>query len=258
MKFILFFLAFCITFSKITKVFGEEWGNMHISYIREVNNQLYLSDFQLGSEESIKDNNGHGFSLGWLIKNEGGKFFLFNSGISNTDYHGTIEDGVNVSFKPQSGTGYESLSQSKNIFYEIDQSFTNTFISFSYTNWEITKHGLKYWNGTPIPSTYGIGLISQNVEGRTLIKGIDKTLIAEASYDSGLQRFYLIGWSFNFEFLQMSFILRYVTSPVLNIKNCNSEAVGELACSRIKSSTGNRNNSSQLFNGGVFSVGTLF
>ena len=119
MKFILFFLAFCITFSKITKVFGEEWGNMHISYIREVNNQLYLSDFQLGSEESIKDNNGHGFSLGWLIKNEGGKFFLFNTGISNTYYHGTIEDGVNVSFRPQSGSGYESLSQSKNIFYEI-------------------------------------------------------------------------------------------------------------------------------------------
>ena len=114
-----------------------------------------------------------------------------------------------------------------------------------------TIHGLKFWNGTPLPSTYGIGLISQKVEGNTLIKGIDKTIIAESSYDSGLQRFYLIGWSLNFEFLQMSFILRYVTSPILKIKNCNIEAVGELACSRIKSATGNRNNSPQIFTGGV-------
>jgi hypothetical protein len=56
----------------------------------------------------------------------------------------------------------------------------------------------------------------------------------------------------------MSFILRYVTSPVLNIESCNTEAVGDLACDRIKAATGNRNNSPQLFTGSVFSVGMLF
>ena len=116
------------------RVIGEEWGNMHISYIREVNNQLFLSDFQLGSEESIRDKNGHGVSLGWLINNDGEKFFLLNTGISHTDYQGTVEDGVNVTFEPKTGSDYEALSQSKNIFYEFDQSFTNTFISLSYTN----------------------------------------------------------------------------------------------------------------------------
>ena len=96
------------------------------------------------------------------------------------------------------------------------------------------------------------------MEGNTVIKGIDETVIAEATYDSGLQRFYLLGWAFNYEFLQMSLILRYVTSPVLNIESCNSQAVGDLACDRIESATGNRNNSSQLFTGSVFSVGMLY
>ena len=259
MKFVLYiFTTFNLVFSTYGQVSAEEWGNMHISYIREVENQLFLSDFQLGSEESIRDKNGHGVSLGWLINKNEGKFFLLNTGISHTDYQGTVEDGVNVTFEPKAGSDYEALSQSKNIFYEFDQSFTNTFISLSYTNWEITMHGIRHWKGTPIPSTYGIGLISQKVEGNTIIKGIDETLIAEATYKSGLQRFYLLGWSFNYEFLQMSFILRYVTSPVLNIKSCNTEAVGDLACDRIKAATGNRNNSPQLFTGSVFSVGMLF
>ena len=259
MKFVLYILAtFNLVFSTYGQVSAEEWGNMHISYIREVENQLFLSDFQMGSEESIRDKNGHGFSLGWLINKNEGKFFLLNTGISHTDYQGTVEDGVNVTFEPKAGSDYEALSQSKNIFYEFDQSFTNTFISLSYTNWEITMHGIRHWKGTPLPSTYGIGLISQKVEGNTIIKGIDETLIAEASYNSGLQRFYLMGWSFNYEFLQMSFILRYVTSPVLNIISCNTEAVGVVACDRIKAATGNRNNSPQLFTGSVFSVGMLF
>ena len=259
MKFGFYLLTtFLMVFLTYGRVIGEEWGNMHISYIREVNNQLFLSDFQLGSEESIRDKNGHGVSLGWLINNDGEKFFLLNTGISHTDYQGTVEDGVNVTFEPKTGSDYEALSQSKNIFYEFDHSLTNTFISLSYTNWQITTHGLRHWSGTPLPSTYGIGLISQKVEGNTIIKGIDETLIAEATYNSGLQRFYLLGWSFNYEFLQMSFILRYVTSPVLNIKSCNTEAVGDLACDRIKAATGNRNNSPQLFTGSVFSVGMLF
>ena len=238
-------------------VFGEEWGNWQISYIREVENQLYLSDFQLGSQETIRDEDGHGSSLGWLINNQGTEFFLLNFGISHTQYRGTVEDGVNVSFKPKTGSGFEALSESKNIFYEIDLSFTNPFISLSYTNWLITEAGLRGFR-FPLPSTYGIGLIPQKAEGNIIIKGIDGSKIAEATYDSGTQRFYLLGWKFNFEFLYLSLILRNVTSPVLHIENCNSEAVGDLACERIKAATGNRNSSTQLFTGGVFAAGILF
>ena len=64
MKFGFYLLTtFLMVFLTYGRVIGEEWGNMHISYIREVNNQLFLSDFQLGSEESIRDKNGHGVSL---------------------------------------------------------------------------------------------------------------------------------------------------------------------------------------------------
>ena len=44
----------------------------------------------------------------------------------------------------------------------------------------------------------------------------------------------------------------------INLISCNTEAVGDLACDRIKAATGNRNNSPQLFTGSVFSVGMLF
>ena len=51
MKFVLYILAtFNLVFSTYGQVSAEEWGNMHISYIREVENQLFLSDFQLGSD----------------------------------------------------------------------------------------------------------------------------------------------------------------------------------------------------------------
>ena len=237
-------------------VFSDEWGNFTISYIREVENQLFLSDFQLGSEESIRDEEGHGFSLGMLINNKGTEFFHISAGISNTSYRGTIEDGVNVSFEPKIGTGFDALSQSKNIFYEFDLSFSNPFISISYTNWLITYWGLQFQ--IPLPSTYGIGFISQKAQGNVIIRGIDGSQIAEATYESGTQRFYSMGWSFNFEFLQISFIFRHVTSPALKIDSCNADAVGDLACARIEAATGNRNNAPQLFTGGVFTVGMLF
>ncbi len=257
MKFVFCLLtAIILAFLSFAPIFGEDWGNINISYIREVENQLFLSDFQLGSEESIRDEDGHGASLGWLINNKGTSFFLLSAGSSHTSYRGTVEDGVNVSFAPKTQTGFEALSISKNIFYEFDLSFTNPFVSVSYTNWLITYAGLEA--RIPLPSTYGIGLVFQKAAGNIVIKGIDGTEIAEATYESGTQRFYSMGWSFNYEFLQMSLIFRHVTSPILNIESCNAEAVGDLACDRIQAATGNRNNATQIFTGGVFSVGMLF
>ncbi len=236
---------------------AQDWGNTHISYVREVGNQLYLSDFQLGSEETINDNEGHGISFGRLIDNQGHAFFQLSAGVTKTNYQGTVEDGVEFSFVPTEGTGYGTLSQSNNIFYEVDLQFTNPYISLNYTNWNFTRYGFEFYN-FPLPSTFGIGLVFQKAEGEVDITGIDNVLIASASYESGTQRFYYMGWSVNYEFLFISLLIRNVTSPILNIDYCNIDAVGQEACNRIEAATGNRNQSTQLFSGGVFEVGMLF
>lgn len=237
-------------------LFAEEWGDYHFSYIREVGNQLYLSDFQLGSQETIKDEEGHGFSIGRFFLNDGDTFFLVSLGASQTRYKGTVEDGVNVSFEPTTGSGYDVLSTSNNIFYKVNLRFSNPYLSISYTNWHITRTSLK--GNYILPSTYGIGAIFQEAEGNVEIMGLDDILIAEATYQSKTQYFYYLGWSLNFEFLYLSITVRYVTSPVLTIENCNVEAVGQTACDRIKAATGNRNVSTSLFTGGVLEVGMLF
>lgn len=252
------FVIFCSLFPFASPLLAEEdWGNMHLSYIREVDNHLYLSDFQLGSEEKIRDKEGHGASLGWLIRNTGVTFFLLNIGTSRTEYVGTVEDGVNVSFSPQSGSGYEALSESKNILYDFDLSFENTFIGFSYTDWRIPVEAMSSFNSFA-PSTFGLGIIFQKASGNVDILDIGGTKIATARYESGTQRYYELGWAFNFEFLFLSILFRNVTSPELTITDCNTAAVGETACNRIKAATGNRNNSTQLFTGGVLTVGSLF
>jgi hypothetical protein len=67
-----------------------------------------------------------------------------------------------------------------------------------------------------------------------------------------------LGWDFNFEFMYVSLIFRHVESPVLNVKNCNADAIGDLACERIMAATGNRNAATSIFTGGVLAVGILF
>ena len=240
-----------------SSILAQEWGPLQFSYIREVGNVLYLSDFQLGSNETIADNEGHGASIGWLFKNTGSEFFLLNVGYSRTEYVGRVEDGVNVSFEPKAGTGFEALSESNNIIYDINVRFENPFISFSYTNWDIVAFGIHASN-IPWPSTYGFGLIFQSADGGIDITSIDGTPIAEASYDSGTRRFALLGWDYNFEFMYISLILRHVESPVLNVSNCNSDAIGDLACDRVLAATGNRNAATTIFTGGVLAVGVLF
>ncbi len=51
-------LGFILIFTSVCQMLAEDWGNMHVSYIREIGNQLFLSDFQHGSEESIRDHDG--------------------------------------------------------------------------------------------------------------------------------------------------------------------------------------------------------
>ncbi len=235
----------------------EQWGNMHISYIREVDNQLSLSDFEMGSTETIRDREGHGSAIGWFFANDGKSFFLLDVGYSQTRYKGEVEDGVDVTFAPKAGTGYEPLSQSRNIVYDVDLHFDNPYVGIIYTNWALTLYGLQYGH-FPLPSTYGFGLISQNARGGVKIRTTEGVEIAEATYKSGLQRYFLIGYSFNVEFVYVSIVLRHVTSPELEITDCNEEAIGQSACDRFRAASGNRNQASTIFTGGLLSVGIMF
>ena len=235
----------------------EQWGNMHISYIREVENQLFLSDFELGSQETIRDKDGHGSAIGWFFENESSSFFLLDMGYSHTKYKGEVEDGVNVDFKPKTGSGYEPVSQSNNIVYDVDLQFANAFVGISYTNWAWTLAGMHYAH-FPIPSTYGVGFISQKARGDVKIRTTEGVDIAEATYKSGLQRYYLIGYSFNIEFIYFSLVFRFVTSPELEVTSCNEEAIGDQACERFYAASGNRKRAGTIFTGGVLSTGMMF
>ena len=252
----LFILIFLCALGPQHPLFAEGQGGMHLSYIREVSNPLALSDFQIGSEETIRDVDGHGSALGFLLNNQGHSFWTLEIGSSRTHYEGTIEDGVNIDFSPQTGTGFEALSESKNIFYDVALDFENPYMSLTYTNWKIVEYSLR--GHYLLPSTYGIGLIKQKASGLVTIRGIDDSEIATATYKSGDRRFFGMGWEVNFEFLYLSLLFRNVEAPELEILSCNEAAVGELACARIRSATGNRNNQTAIFNGGVFKAGFMF
>ncbi|MDT8447477.1 MAG: hypothetical protein RRB13_11350 [bacterium] len=231
-------------------------GGLHIDYLREVSNELYLSDFQLGSTERIRDYQGHGFALGYVPSNDSKSFWNLEAGSSSTHYKGRIEDGVSVDFSPQAGAGFDALSQSNNIFYEVDLEFINHFVGLAYTNYDWAAAQMR---GAGFGfATFGLGVIQQTTGGQVSIQGIDGTEIATAHYQSGIQRYVSFGWSFNYDFLFFDLGLRLVTSPILQIDTCNREAVGETACQRIEAATGNRNLSGQAFAGGVFKVGVFF
>ena len=231
-------------------------GDLYLSYIREVSNPLFLSDFQLGSQEQIKDTNGHGGALGVLFSTGPTSFWTFEMGNSQTLYQGQIEDGVEVNFAPQAGSGFEALSLSNNIVYDVNLAFSNPYVGLTYTNWDITAQSLR--SNYLLPSSYGFGIIRQKVEGEVVIKGVGGEPIATAQYESGNQRYFQMGWIIGFDIVFFELSLRNVTSPILKVTSCNRAAVGETACQRIEAATGNRNNSTQLFTGGVFKAGILF
>ena len=103
-------------------------SSTRITYLYEVNNQLQLSDFELGSKETIRDRDGNGISFGWNFLQESKFFWELDVGITRTEYKGQVEDGVSVSFVPQSGSEFESVSSSTNVTYDFGLTFQNTFL----------------------------------------------------------------------------------------------------------------------------------
>lgn len=216
--------------------------SVRIYYFYEVGNQIPLSDFALGSTEMIKDKDGNGLGFSWVIR-EGNKLKLeLDLGYSRTVYQGEVEDGVDVTFEPQTGTGMEVLSQSKNVTYDFDLVFQNPYIGFN-----VVVGFFRFGGGRILQSVEGdITLYAENIE------------IAKAEYETKNQLFGQAGLDFALEGLFVGAFIRAFEAPSLKIISCNEAALGQLVCQRIRSATGNRNLRSNAFGEGVLHLGLMF
>ena len=216
--------------------------NNRLYYFYEVRNPIFLSDFELGSTEQIKDKDGNGLGFSWVIK-EGNKLKLeLDLGYSRTVYNGQVEDGVEVTFEPQAGSDYEILSSSKNVVYDFDLTFQNPYIGFNVV--------IDYFR-------IGGGRIIQSVNGDVKLFA-SYIEIAKAKYETRNQLYGLIGFDFNLEGLYFGALLRAFEAPSLKITSCNTEALGSLVCSRIIGATGNRNLRSNSYGEGILQIGLIF
>jgi len=216
--------------------------DMRIYYFYEVGNQIPLSDFALGSTELIKDTDGNGLGFSWVIR-EGNKLKLeLDFGYSRTIYKGEVEDGVDVTFVPQTGAGLDILSQSKNVVYDFDLVFQNPYIGFNVV--------VEFFR-------FGGGRILQSVEGDVTLFA-ENIQIAQAEYETKNQLYGQAGVELNLEGLYFSFFVRAFEAPTLKITSCNEAALGTLVCDRIRGATGNRNLRSNAFGEGVIHVGYMF
>ncbi|MDT8447476.1 MAG: hypothetical protein RRB13_11345 [bacterium] len=211
-------------------------------YLYEVANQLPLSDFELGSGEVIRDRDGNGFGLALVIK-RGDKISLaLDMGNSATQYLGSVEDGVEVGFEPQSGSGYEALSSSTNVTYNFDMKFQNPYLGATI-----------YFDHFLI----GGGRLFQSAQGNVTLSSQGVELV-EATYVPGNQMYWQAGFTADLDWLYISILARGFEAPELKILSCNAAAIGDLACARIEGATGNRNQRSTNFGEGVLRVGFLF
>ncbi len=216
--------------------------DLGIYYLYEVGNQIQLSDFEMGSDEEIKDKDGNGLGINWVLRR--GKLVILelDFGYSHTSYKGEVEDGVDVSFAPQTGSGYEVLSSSKNVTYDFDLEFANPYVGLNIGFGNIRIGG---------------GRIFQSASGEVKIYAEDFEII-RAEYETETQLYYQLGFELHLENLFFKAYYRGFEAPSLKITYCNETALGSLVCNRIEGATGNRNNRSTTFGGGLLQFGLYF
>lgn len=211
-------------------------------YLYEVSNQLQLSDFEMGSTETIKDQDGNGLGFSFIVKKGQRITLALDMGYSKTVYRGAIEDAVSVSFEPQSGTDYEALSSSTNVTYDFDMTFSNPYVGLNV----LFDHFM-----------IGGGRLMQSAEGNVVLSSQGIQLV-EATYEPGNQLYWQGGFLLNLDDLFIAILARGYEAPALKILSCNEAAVGATTCARIEGATGNRNARSTTFGEGVLRFGLLF
>lgn len=213
-----------------------------IYYLYEVGNEIKLSDFEMGSDEKIRDSDGNGVGFNWLLKKGEQVILELDAGYSRTIYKGQVEDGVEVTFTPQSGEGFDVLSGSKNVVYDFDLEFQNPYLGLNigYENFRI-----------------GGGRIFQSSKGDVKIYAEDFEIV-RAEYETGTQLYYQLGFELHLEDLFFKIFFRAFEAPALKITYCNEPALGALTCKRIEGATGNRNNRSTSYGEGLLEFGIYF
>jgi len=236
-------LVFCVIFACSTSLYADPARDgARLYYFLEVGNQIALSDFQMGSIETIKDKDGNGLGWSFLLREGHTINLALDMGYSKTIYKGAIEDGVDVAFTPQSGTGYEILSSSTNVTYDFDVAFQNPYLGLNV----LFDHFL-----------IGGGRLFQTAQGGVRLSS-QKIAIATASYKTGTQMYWIFGFHGALGNLYFGAYARGFEAPALNIDSCNIAALGELACARLQSATNNRNLRSNQFGEGILKLGLLF
>ncbi|MDH5559663.1 MAG: hypothetical protein OEY59_02260 [Deltaproteobacteria bacterium] len=214
-----------------------------IYYLYEVNNQIPLSEFELGSAESIRDRDGNGAGLSLVLKKGNNLVLEFDMGYSRTVYMGAVEDGVNITFLPQTGSGFETISSSKNVVYNFDVAFENPYVGLNLTFHEMMR--------------VGGGRVYQSSKGQVSITAQDIEII-NATFDARTQLYFQIGFNIDVGAYFFTGFLRSMEAPQVKIQSCNELAVGALNCSRIKGVIENRNLKSNKLTGGVLQFGLRF
>lgn len=213
-----------------------------VYYFYEMGNQIPLSDFNLGSDEMIRDKDGNGLGFSWVFKKGTNLRAELDFGYSKTIYQGQVEDGVEVTFVPQGGSGYSALSTSTNVVYDFNIEFDNPYVGVNFV-----FHHFRIGGGRILQSTKGdVQLYAEGFK------------IAAAEYETKNQLYGIAGFDLNLDWLFVGGYARMFEAPGLKVTYCNEVALGALACQRIRGATGNRNLRSNSFGEWILQVGILF
>lgn len=238
-SFLFFFLAL---FATSTAMAADNSDKSRMYYFYTVGNQIALSDFNLGSQETIKDRDGNGLGYNFVLRKGKRINLAIDYGYSRTQYTGTVEDAVVVTFVPQAGTDYEALSSSTNVSYVFDTVFSNPYLGI---NLSINQFRI------------GGGRIFQSVKGGVTLESQNVELV-KAHYVGAGHLYGMAGFDFDIDEFYLGLYGRMFEAPELVMDSCNSAAVGSTVCDRIEAAINNRNNQSRVFTEGLITLGLLF
>ena len=225
-------------------VSANEKYSFRLSGLYEVANPYSIDDFDLGGDETIRDQDGTGGSIGIVIRRGEEALIELDMGMTQNVYSGTLEDRVKVTFTPQAGSGFEAVSSSTNVKYVYDMKITNQYLGVNFI-----------WKAL----TLGGGRVFQDISGNGVTIQASGFDVIKAHYEpSSVQLYYQFGLNYSVDIFHFQMVSKRLESPNIVIDECNQKALGEVICRRINSVIENRNQSSNAFNSIMLYFGLIF